>query len=78
MDSVRNKVLDKMKRTLRRERHLSTSGSVTSISSICSSKTRPRSEGEDQELNTAAKVSQNSTLMGSASQSRLPGPLKSK
>ena len=76
MTFVRNKVLDKMKRTLRRERHLSTSGSVCSLSSRSSSKTRQRSEGDELEEENAAKVSRPSSLKSAGHHSKLPGPLK--
>ena len=67
---IRHKVLEKMRRTLRRERSPSTSGSICSISS---SKTRPRSEGEATE--SGAKAPKCSMLKPPASiQSRLPAP----
>ena len=50
---VKNKVLDKMKRTLRRER-LSSKGSMSSLCSLTSSKTRLRSNDSDNE--NSAKV----------------------
>ena len=54
---VRNKVLDKMKRTLRRERTFSSSGSVCSLNSRSSSRTRRRSETEEPENVKAPKQS---------------------
>ena len=70
LDVIRNKVLEKMKRTLRRERSFSTSGSVCSISSRSSSKTRLRSEGDEAENETAPKVSKKLAQQ----QSQLPAP----
>ena len=60
--SIRNKVLDKMKRTLKRERRLSTSGSVCSNMSFSSSRTRPRSESENNDDQISAKHSKMSSL----------------
>ena len=68
---IQNKVLEKMRRTLRRERRLSTSGSVSSKSS---SRTRPRSEGEEVENEVASKVSKTSNIKPPGQQSRLPAP----
>ena len=70
---IRNKVLEKMKRTLRRERRLSATGSSSSISS---SRTRPRSENEELETETAAKIIKVSSLKppSQSQQSRLPAP----
>ena len=76
LDMVKNKVLEKMKGTLRRERRLSTSESVCSLSSISSSRTRQRSEGEESESEQTAK--QIRTLKDRKTvipQSRLPGPV---
>ena len=52
---VKNKVLDKMKRTLRRER-LSSRGSMSSLYSRTSSKTRRRSKDSDSENENNAKL----------------------
>ena len=69
---IRNKVLDKMRRTLRRERSPSISGSTCSRSS---SKTRPRSEGEELSSDVGAKVLKSSNIKPpSSQQSRLPAP----
>ena len=76
---VRNKVLDKMKRTLRRERRLSY-GSVGSVESRTSSKTRYRSNEEDSVAEQIAKHSKLHTALPPnppALQSRLPGPVSS-
>ena len=76
---VRNKVLDKMKRTLKRDRKLSV-GSVGSIDSRTSSKTRYRSNEEDSVTEQIAKHSKLHTALPSnppALQSRLPGPVSS-
>ena len=70
--TIRNKVLEKMKRTLKREKRLSTSGSMCSISSMSSSKTRRRSESEEAENQTAAKQSKISSLK--TNPSKLPAP----
>ena len=78
---VKNKVLEKMKRTVRRERRLSTSGSICSQSSLGSragslagsragSRTRQRSEGDEHEGEMSAKFSKPSLER----KSRLPGP----
>ena len=78
---VKNKVLEKMKRTVRRERRLSTSGSICSQSSLGSragslagsragSRTRQRSEGDEHEGEMSAKFSKPSIER----KSRLPGP----
>ena len=72
MGLIRNKVLEKMKRTLRRERSPSISGSVCSRTS---SKTRPRSEGEDADSQAAPKSKKCSTSKPSQLQSRLPAPI---
>jgi hypothetical protein len=72
---VRNKVLDKMKRTLRRER-LSSSGSVSSLGSRTSSRTRLRSKDEDPEIEPAPKHSKPQPDSKPSGQlSRLPGPV---
>ena len=76
---VRNKVLDKMKRTLKRDRKLSV-GSVGSIDSRTSSKTRYRSYEEDSMAEQVAKQSKLHTALPPnppALQSRLPGPVSS-
>ena len=73
LNLVKNKVLEKMKRTLRRERKLSVSESVCSISSISSSRTRQRSEGDEAEREHAAKLGRH--LKPPANQSRLPAPV---
>ena len=52
---VKNKVLDKMKRTLRRER-LSSKGSMSSLCSLTSSKTRLRSNDSDSDNESSSKV----------------------
>ena len=52
---VRNKVLEKMRRTLMRER-LSSRGSMSSLCSKTSSKTRPRSKDSDSDTGKNAKV----------------------
>ena len=58
LTTVRNKVLEKMKRTVRRERRLSTSGSVSSVGSMRSaSRTRRRSVGEEPQGENAPKLS---------------------
>ena len=57
LTTVRNKVLEKMKRTVRRERRLSTSGSVSSVGSMRSaSRTRRRSVGEEPQGENAPKL----------------------
>ena len=65
---VKNKVLDKMKRTLRRER-LSSKGSMSSLCSLTSSKTRLRSNDSDSGNENSAKVVKTKVLN---SISRLP------
>ena len=73
MTLVCNKVLDKMKRTLQRERSF-TSGSVSSVYSRSSSKTRQRSENEEDEVSeNAAKADHKTTSI----QSKLPAPVAS-
>ena len=74
---VKNKVLEKMKRTLRRERRLSVSGSVCSINSRSSSKTRKRSETDDLEVDNeaASKIIRPSNVKGAVQQSKLPAPI---
>ena len=67
---VRNKVLEKMKRTVRRERRLSDCGSVDSFVSRSSCKTRQRSEGEENIGELEAKVSR----PAQDRKSRLPAP----
>ena len=71
---VRNKVLEKMKRTVRRERKLSASGSICSGSSMfgsrAGSRTRQRSESEEFVGDLAPKVSRSLNER----KSRLPGP----
>ena len=75
---VRNKVLDKMKRTLRRERRLSF-GSLGSVESRSSSKTRYRSNEEDSTVEHAAKhTKHNAGPNPPGIQSKLPGPISSK
>ena len=75
---VRNKVLEKMKKTLRRERRLS-GGSVGSVDSRSSSKTRCRSNEEDSIVEHVAKHSKpNAGLHPQGLQSKLPGPISSK
>ena len=72
LGEIRNKVLEKMKRTLRRERSPSLSGSVCSRSS---SRTRLRSESEELETQAAAKSLKSSSIKPvQKPQSRLPGP----
>ena len=72
LSAVRNKVLEKMKRTVRRERRLST-GSVSSLGTTKSeSKIRQRSEDES-EYDGAQKFSK----LCPPPKSRLPGPNKS-
>ena len=72
LSAVRNKVLEKMKRTVRRERRLST-GSVSSLGTTKSeSKIRRRSE-EETENDGAQKFSK----LCPPHKSRLPGPNKS-
>jgi hypothetical protein len=71
LDGIQNKVLDKMKRTLRRERKLSISGSICSMSS---SKTRPRSENDEVENETVAKAIKSSNLKPPGQLSKLPAP----
>jgi hypothetical protein len=72
---VRNKVLDKMKRTHRRER-LSSRGSVCSIDSRTSSRTRLRSKEDDSENDRATKqIKQQSLSKPVRQQSRLPAPV---
>ena len=74
---VKNKVLDKMKRTLRRERRLSC-GSVSSIDSRTSSRTRHRSNEEDDMAEHVAKhIKQHTFPKPPAPQSRLPAPVSS-
>jgi uncharacterized protein (DUF2267 family) len=74
---VKNKVLEKMKRTVRRERKLSVGGSICSGSSMfgsrAGSRTRQRSEGDDQVGELAAKQSRGSQP---DRRSRLPGLTK--
>ena len=63
--AIKNKVLDKMKRTLKRERRLSTSGSVHSVDSVnsrSSSKTRRRSVSEETESHQKFKQSRISRI----------------
>ena len=75
---VRNKVLDKMKRTLRRERRLSY-GSVGSVDSRSSSKTIYRYNEEDSTVEHAAKhTKHNEGPNPPGIQSKLPGPISSK
>ena len=75
---VRNKVLEKMKRTLRRERRLS-GGSVGSVVSRSSSKTRCRSNEEDSMVEHTAKHSKHHAGPNPPGlQSKLPGPVSSK
>ena len=74
---VKDKVLEKMKRTLRRERILS-SGSVGSIDSRTSSKTRNRSYEEDYMAEHVAKhIKHHIGPKPPVPQSRLPGPVSS-
>ena len=74
---VKDKVLEKMKRTLRRERRLSC-GSVGSIDSRTSSKTRNRSYEEDDMAEQVAKHSkQHIGPKPPVPQSRLPAPVSS-
>ena len=69
---VRNKVLDKLKRTLRRER-LSSRGSVSSLDSRTSSRTRLRSKDDETESERVAKQSKHqASLKPAKSQSSLP------
>ena len=70
LTSVRNKVLEKMKRTVRRERKLSTSGSTFSVSSRSSSITRQRSEEDENDGEQASKHSR----QGHDRRSKLPAP----
>ena len=70
LSSVRNKVLEKMKRTVRRERRLST-GSVSSLGTKSESKIRERS---DDELDHAG--AQKFSKLCPPTKSRLPGPNK--
>ena len=76
LEVIWNKVLEKMKRTLRRERKLSVSGSDCSVTSRSSSKTRPRSESEEVESELAAKISRHSNLkpVNQLSKLRAPSP----
>ena len=75
---VRNKVLDKMKKTLRRERRLS-GGSVGSVDSRSSSKTRCRSDEEDSKVeHTAKHIKHHAGPNPPGLQSKLPGPVSSK
>ena len=71
---VKNKILEKMKRTVRRERRLSTSGSNCSELSLgvsrSGSRTRQRSEDDELEGELASKISKPSQER----KSRLPGP----
>ena len=79
LDLVRNKVLEKMKRTLRRERRQSTGGSVSSVDSRSSSRTRQRSDEEESDSEHNPKHSrpiQDSKHL--AHQSKLPGPVSFK
>ena len=78
LSMVRNKVLDKMKRTLRRERRLSC-GSVSSVGSRTSSKTRIRSNEDDSMAERIAKHSKLHTgpPKPQGHLSRLPGPVSS-
>ena len=68
---VENKVLEKMKRTVRRERRLSIGGSMCSdnsqVGSRSVSKTRQRSEGEEVDGESASKIRK----------SRIPNPKSS-
>ena len=69
---IRNKVLEKLKRTVRRERRQSTSSSTCSRSS---SRTRPRSDGEEvgaEKLTNVPKIS--SIKPPSSHLSKLPAP----
>ena len=66
---VRSKVLEKMKRTVRRERRWSECGSVDSFSSRSSGRTRQRSEGDDNVGEQDAKQSRPAQV-----KSRLPAP----
>ena len=69
---IRNKVLEKLKRTVRRERRQSMSGSTCSRSS---SRTRPRSEGEEMEAEKSSKVPKTSNIKPPSSHlSKLPAP----
>ena len=69
---VRNKVLDKMKRTHRRER-LSSRGSVCSIDSRTSSRTRLRSKEDDSDNDRATKqIKQQTIFKSSGNLSKLP------
>ena len=54
LSDVKNKVLEKMKKTLRRERRRSV-GSASSSCSLTSSRTRPRSKDGENEVENAAK-----------------------
>ena len=74
LEVIRNKVLDKMKRTLRRDRKLSVSESVCSLASRSSSKTRPRSESEEVDSELAAKMSRPSNLIPVKQISKLRAP----
>ena len=71
---VRNKVLDKMKRTLRRERSFSNGGSVCSMSSRSSSRTRQRSETEEPD-NVKTPKQRCPDRKSVPQASKLPGPL---
>ena len=74
---VRNKVLDKLKRTLRRER-LSSRGSVSSLDSRTSSRTRLRSKDDETDSEQVAKQSkQQAPLKTASSQSKLPTSVSS-
>ena len=68
---IQNKVLDKIKRTLRREIRLSTSGSMCSKSS---SRTRPRSESEEVENEVVSKIIKTSNIKPPSQLSKLPAP----
>ena len=74
LNMVRNKVLDKMKKTLRRER-LSSRGSASSICSRTSSRTRRRSKDEEFENEKAPKLTKQQSLVKPPVQSRLPAPV---
>ena len=75
---VRNKVLDKMKRSVIRERRLSVGGSVTSGTTLggsrAGSRTRQRSEEEEFTEELAPKL-RRASLSGKDRLSRLPGPV---
>ena len=76
---VRNKVLDKMKRSVIRERRLSVGGSVTSGTTLggsrAGSRTRQRSEGEES-IGEVAPKQRRPSLSGKERLSRLPGPVQ--